>query len=605
MSDATPLADRSPLLRLVRGQPFRRPSATDLIAASALPVELRSLVADVVRRAGGRRGERAEIARELLAHFDDALRRGQPLTDTIANFGDPATTAKLLRRAMLRKRGPIWKSLRWAGRGALAAALLLAVGYGIAFARFHASKPVISFDALAHLRELAPRGEERERAWPILRDAIAPLRTEESKFYAAERDSGTQGDLFVRGSHERGWSEAAGIVARQRTSLDAIRSASRLPLLGAGIEEFDDADRAYFGEALSSPFDPTTSGLLFVRLPYLAELRRAARWLGVDADHALLAGDSERFVADVRALFDLGRLTRGPLLVDQLVSAAILAIAFERTLDGIARHPDLLDATTLADLAEALDMLPDELLRLDFRGERSMMIDFVQRVYTDDGAGDGHLVAHAIDLQGIRAEWGVADDPQPMLVRAVAPIAALAAPSRREFTDHFDRAVAAAERRAALPTWEWTAIPPQDPFHREIAKLFGLDALIPRHAYAGAVEGFARLAHRRRLARLGIALASYRVERGAWPTSLDPLVPDFIDEIPADPYDGMPLRYALLDGQASVWTIGPDRIEHGPIEDEAYTLQFERRWQPPGPPELDSSKGWPAADIPLWKATVE
>lgn len=49
------------------------------------------------------------------------------------------------------------------------------------------------------------------------------------------------------------------------------------------------------------------------------------------------------------------------------------------------------------------------------------------------------------------------------------------------------------------------------------------------------------------VAEVGIAVERYRLESEGWPPSLDVLVPGYIQALPADPFDGQPLRYVVGD----------------------------------------------------------
>jgi hypothetical protein len=75
--------------------------------------------------------------------------------------------------------------------------------------------------------------------------------------------------------------------------------------------------------------------------------------------------------------------------------------------------------------------------------------------------------------------------------------------------------------------------------------------------------------------RIAVALALYHVERGQPAAKLADLVPQYLAELPIDPYSGEPFRYrvsvgeqieglgAVLPGQGVVWSTGPDRTDHG------------------------------------------
>lgn len=50
-------------------------------------------------------------------------------------------------------------------------------------------------------------------------------------------------------------------------------------------------------------------------------------------------------------------------------------------------------------------------------------------------------------------------------------------------------------------------------------------------------------------------------EHGSLPDTLDALVPAYLDEVPADPFDGQPFRY--LPEQARIYSIGTNRVDNG------------------------------------------
>ena len=66
-----------------------------------------------------------------------------------------------------------------------------------------------------------------------------------------------------------------------------------------------------------------------------------------------------------------------------------------------------------------------------------------------------------------------------------------------------------------------------------------------------------------------IALERYRRKHGALPEKLEQLVPEFLDEVPADPFDGRPLRYLIRDGKPVVYSVGKDRVDDGGQGDDS------------------------------------
>jgi hypothetical protein len=74
------------------------------------------------------------------------------------------------------------------------------------------------------------------------------------------------------------------------------------------------------------------------------------------------------------------------------------------------------------------------------------------------------------------------------------------------------------------------------------------------------------LREKARLRSTAVALAaeSYRnMHEGRWPEKLSDLTPEFIHELPCDPYNGQPLRYRILDDNIVIYSIGPDLVDDG------------------------------------------
>ena len=75
----------------------------------------------------------------------------------------------------------------------------------------------------------------------------------------------------------------------------------------------------------------------------------------------------------------------------------------------------------------------------------------------------------------------------------------------------------------------------------------------------------------------------YRLKNKTLPDSLDNLVPDYLESIPLDPFDGKVIRIKKLDKGFVVYSIGEDRIDDGGKEqsknnknknDSSYDITF-------------------------------
>ena len=74
--------------------------------------------------------------------------------------------------------------------------------------------------------------------------------------------------------------------------------------------------------------------------------------------------------------------------------------------------------------------------------------------------------------------------------------------------------------------------------------------------------------------RLMIALKRYKLKTGSLPKSLAELKPDYIDDVPADPFDGKPMRYNS--DKKVIYSIGDDLKDDGghSEKDEVYRIRF-------------------------------
>jgi len=62
---------------------------------------------------------------------------------------------------------------------------------------------------------------------------------------------------------------------------------------------------------------------------------------------------------------------------------------------------------------------------------------------------------------------------------------------------------------------------------------------------------------------VALATERYRRSHGRWPNSFAFLVPEFLGEVPTDPYNGSPLKYRRLDDGVVIYSVGPDCQDNG------------------------------------------
>lgn len=83
---------------------------------------------------------------------------------------------------------------------------------------------------------------------------------------------------------------------------------------------------------------------------------------------------------------------------------------------------------------------------------------------------------------------------------------------------------------------------------------------------AGNVSTFAEMQARLRAAAAGIAAVRYHHATGAWPTSLGSLVPDYLEDLPIDPFTGEPLKLVNNGSEIRIYSVGANRQDDGGVE---------------------------------------
>ncbi|MDP7304534.1 MAG: hypothetical protein QGG09_15625, partial [Pirellulaceae bacterium] len=90
-------------------------------------------------------------------------------------------------------------------------------------------------------------------------------------------------------------------------------------------------------------------------------------------------------------------------------------------------------------------------------------------------------------------------------------------------------------------------------------------------AVASAASAAARGDGSNRCIDAAIAIERFRRREGRLPESLDELIPEFLEAVPMDPFDGQPIRYLVKKDAYLIYTCGRDRADGGGIEDEGRT----------------------------------
>lgn len=609
---------QTPLRDLIRLQFSGRLNWKSRVAESDLPEVAKNRIVDVVRATRLWRLEKSQIADDLIAHFADGQNRGRDIDTMIENFGDTKTVAALMRAAKKRNRSWIWKTM--VGCCYVLAAML--VFYAGVAVWFYSGKPNPTVDYLAVTNESALAVPIADQAWPIYRAAWIEHDFLSGRGVAMETMAGIDREWHLRRPGDPQWERCAQFLREHETLIEAFRQGGQKAGLGfelrhrSGYSKED--QQLLFGGVYEGDttvgMDNTTDALLDealigMLLPQVQHMREMARVLILDAFRQAEMGDAENVVEDFRAMLGMAnQAAEPPILVCSLVGIAVQSMAFSSLEELINRYPDLLEDQHLADITQAIaTVTPRGMIRL--HGERAMQKDLVQRIYSDDGDGDGRLTNEGLaifpNLSGLLHD-GVGQVPPPLL-NVVGPGLALTGGSRKQLEQAMDGIMDEFDAVVGVPYYQSLNIP-RDSFESLVEKhlpndLVGrsfLELLMP------ATEQIVIAGERGEGQRAGVLLAlaawRFKIENDRFPNTAEELIPKFIESVPVDVLTGDPLKYRLTaDGLPLIYSVGgdgDDDLGRPAIDPEGKPLEADRHFHAEdSPPVADG-------DWVLWPSSI-
>lgn len=307
------------------------------------------------------------------------------------------------------------------------------------------------------------------------------------------------------------------------------------------------------------------------------DAREVARLLQADATARAQDGDADGALESGRAILIAGRsIGDEPLLMSQLVRMAIASVAvasIERTLAQ--------GQPSECALAKTQQLLQDEeqvpRLLIAARGERAGQ-DHMAR-----GVESGEVKLSV--MLGAAGGGGPPSGIQASLTDLSGGITFRRYHSEmlRRMTEVVEAAKLPPEERADRLTKLDQAV--KGPGVHPLVRL-----LLP--AVSKVAQADQRVQAQLRCAAAALAAERYRLAKGRWPPALADLVPDYLAQVPNDPYDGQPLRLRRLDDGLVIYSVGPDLADNGGTLDRKNPIakgtdlgfrlwDVPRRWQPP------------------------
>jgi hypothetical protein len=590
---------QTPVIDLLRGRVTGPVAATPKSPAVKIPLppEARALVDRVVHRTGLWRSERLAVDQELSSHFADGLDAGQSCDRLIELFGDEVTVARLIRHAKRRNRPWPWLATYRLGQALAVAALVSLVLYAILSAVFFSGRPAPMVDYAAASNGLTAAAPEGDRAWPLYRQAILAM---------GDRSQGAQAkrwklmhEYFEDG--KRG-PELSAWLRQNESALALVCEAASKPTLGIHYRADGWAsDPTLWPESRGNAWVPPS--LHSATFPYYAELQDLFQLLAADADRARHDGDGVRWLRDVTSLIEMSRQLRADPLTGGVLSIIPYARAIGAIETTLVERPGLVTDAAWAQLAHSLSAAQSAADVVSYDGMRLAVYDDLQRMYTDDGAGNGRITPDGVRYHhDLTKRWhATANSATPARPRWAQPASMLTTPSRQRVRAEYDRLMDAREAELHRPL-------------REVdAEAVHLDDLRWKRFCSGAMNyipptatqvmssevgtNWLHIAAERQLGLRdgvvsGIALERYWARHARYPESLEALVPQFLPAVPIDRITGDALKYRLVDGRPLLYSVGADRDDDGgrPFVGRANGARYfeAARWDQPPSEAVDA-----------------
>jgi hypothetical protein len=434
----------------------------------------------------------------------------------------------------------------------VASAGMVLTTYGVIWWRLHGAKATPTVDYNAYLNEDldASAKPEMER----LKHQILAM----EKFCAIDKDGSETLLVGLRGaSSDVHGSEFASMAPAHREMQGEVRQFWRV-LEMTSLRMPCEPD-------LAAPQEP----IPLIGLPlHYGVVRQILILLCDDAVVSAIDGDAlhcELSLLSAARTVSLAASDR--FLLGSLMHASLLTVFSERAKWVLTHHPTMITSAGLRQIAAELGG-PGEPFALDVEGERAWVLDWLQRGFTDDGSGNGHIVARgfadAMHAPGL--EWIAELEPE-WLRDLAAPFPALGVGSRKDQLAAYDRVIALVERRLGTPLHTWPTPDETKVLLDELASHGARYApVLVMGDNAPLIAATIRPSVMRRDGLLvAIALELYRREHGDWPASLEALVPEYLPSVPMDEFSGTPMRYEVRDGAAWVWGVGSDLDDDGGV----------------------------------------
>ena len=313
--------------------------------------------------------------------------------------------------------------------------------------------------------------------------------------------------------------------------------------------------RLHAGAAIKhSRYPVDLSAGFAILLPSLSDIRTAARLLKLEGILHAENSDDELAVRSTISIFGIARsLAKEPVLVSQLTCSSCKFLA----------------ATTIEYCLNRIEFNDEQLIRLIDCVRNAELISDMSQAFVGERCGglDFFMAPEFVKTNIVK---GKPSRPILELYKAVG----LLDSDTIIYLDIMDEYI----KSTQLPMYRrQEAIKAIDARLQSISQAHVLLHLIIPALSRVAILDLRSIAQLRN-ARVALAIERYRLAAGKLPDALADLVPDYLDSVPEDPFDGDELRYRKLEVGFVVYSIGEDLSDDGGREKPPRKAKESPNW---------------------------
>jgi len=305
--------------------------------------------------------------------------------------------------------------------------------------------------------------------------------------------------------------------------------------------------------------------MINVIIPNLNSFKQLARTLIWRAQLRAEQGRLKDAFDDVKSCYRFGQQIRGDkTLIEQLVGIAIEALAVLTIRDIVGGYK--IDSTILADFQRNYEqIIADENFIISLKAEKLMMYDEIQRCFTVDRFGKGHLYLPRFRKISDMSSNYKGEGIEPFILDLVYSVPFLFGHPNKEETLKSVNKLLDYYKQLSLKTAAQIHAD-SDAIDDKLNKLSSENILIGvlTPAVKRIIEIGNRVPTEVGAALTIIAILRYNGDTGRYPQNLNQLVTaGYLKQLPIDSFSDEPLVYRKTDDNFILYSIGPNFTDEG------------------------------------------